>query len=195
MGGTLSKPKEHDDEKYPANYEKWVKLKTGEITFLRPVKESDGVLLTDLFSKLSRQAIQWRFLGFMRALPDDLLFQFTHMDYVKNFALVAIICEDLFEYAIAVGRYAWYSEIQMPELAFVVRDDWQGKGLGTILFHHIAEAARKNGFISFQSMVESGNTAMRGIIEKSGLPCIVSYKGGISYYESDISGISSIPAI
>jgi GNAT superfamily N-acetyltransferase len=186
----MSTPVDCDDKKYPVGYEKWVTLKTGEMTFVRPVKESDGALLTDLFSKLSQQTIYWRFFTHRSDLPDDLLFRFTHMDYVKNFALLAIIYEDLIESAIAVGRYVWDSETQMPELAFVVRDDWQGKGLGTILFLHIVEAAKKNGFIRFQASVESANTAMRKLFAKSNIPHVVSYKVGISYYEFDVSGMS-----
>lgn len=185
----MSETAEHDNVKYPVGYEKWITLKTGERIFVRPIKEGDAVLLKDLFSKLSQETIIARFLGPMKSLPDDMLFQFTHIDYVNNFALVATICEEIIESVVAVARYAWYSEIQMPESAFAIRDDWQGKGLGTILFRYIAEAAMKNGFMRFHCLVKSDNTVMRGIIEKSGFPYSMRYNSGFSSYESDISGI------
>lgn len=185
----MSKVEGHAIEKYPAGYERWVALKTGKFVFIRPIKTTDAPRLKDLFSRLSQETIHARFLGLMRALPDDLLYQFTHLDYISHFALAAAIREEPGESVIAVGRYAWNDEIQMPELAFAIRDDWQGKGLGTVLFHHIAEAAIKNGFIRFHCLVKPDNNAMRGIIEKSGFPYSVRYTGGFCYYESDISGI------
>lgn len=190
-GPSVVNPAEQESVKHPTGCEKLFRLKTGETFLLRPIRESDGGLLADLFSKLSAESIHLRFHSFMRSLSDSLLFQFTHIDFVKNYALVATVGEEFFECAIGVGRYMLCSENQMPELAFVVRDDWQGKGLGWILFKNIVAAARKNRFEHFQAMLESRNTAMGRIFAKSKLPHTIRNRQGVSYYEFDLSKISS----
>lgn len=187
---TVTAPDDHTESTCPVRGGQRVELRTAETVLLRPIAETDGPLLTDLFSRLSRQAIRWRFLGPVNVLSDDLLRQFTHLDYVRNFALAAVVHERSADRVIAVGRYAWNDEDRMPEAAVVVRDDWQGKGLGTILYARIAAAAARNGFRRFLSLIESDNAAMRSVIEKAGFPYEVVQKGILTCYIADISGLS-----
>jgi RimJ/RimL family protein N-acetyltransferase len=72
------------------------------------------------------------------------------------------------EEVIGVGRYAYDSESELPELAVVVRDDWQGKGLGSILLGRVINIGRENGFSCFQALIDSQNHTIMNIIKRSG---------------------------
>ena len=78
-------------EMYPSRYEAWVTLRDETKVFLRPVKEMDGPLLSELFSKLSQASVILRFLSPLHNLPEKLVYQFSHVDYKKDFGLVALI--------------------------------------------------------------------------------------------------------
>lgn len=155
-------------EMYPSCYEEWVPLRDGTKVFLRPVKATDGPLLSDLFAKLSQASIILRFLSPLHNLPEKLVHQFSHVDYKKDFGLIALIDLGDSSPIIGVGRYAFDSERERPELAFVVRDDWQGKGLGSILVLRVISIGRKNGFSRFGALMNPENETMMNIFKRSG---------------------------
>ena len=131
---------------YPAQYEGWLTLKNGKTVFIRPILQTDERLIVDLFNKLHDDSIYLRFLTPLNALPKDLLFRSTHIDYNKNFALAAVIREDGKDAIIAVGRYGYDPKDNVTDFAIVVRDDWQHNGLGKSLLGEILPLARNMAF-------------------------------------------------
>jgi RimJ/RimL family protein N-acetyltransferase len=154
-------------ESYPRRYEEWIELKNGRKVFLRPVKETDGPLLVDLFNKMSPSSVHLRFLSPLPQLPDQLVYRFTHLDYVKEFGLAALINEDSGP-IIGVARYAYDPETGMPELAIAVRDDWQGNGLGTIFLTRVINVGKENGYSRFSALVDPQNRTMMHLFKRSG---------------------------
>ena len=53
------------------------------------------------------------------------------------------------EQIIAVGTYYLNEKTNKAEVAFVVRDSWQGRGLGTFIFQHLITVAKRNGIDGF----------------------------------------------
>ena len=154
-------------ESYPSRYEEWVDLRNGRKVFLRPVKETDGPLLVELFEKMSPSSVHLRFLSPLHHLPDQLVYRFTHLDYVKDFGLVALINEDSGP-IIGVARYAYDPQTDMPEFAVAVRDDWQGNGLGSIFLTRVIKVGRENGYSRFSALVDPQNRTMMNIFKRSG---------------------------
>jgi acetyltransferase len=155
-------------EMYPSCYEEWVTLRDEAKIFLRPLKEMDGSLLSELFAKLSQATIVLRFLSPLHNLPEKLVYQFSHVDYKKDFTLVALTDVGPSSSIIGVSRYAYDSESEQPELAVVVRDDWQGKGLGSILLSRVIDIGRKNGFSRFGALINPENQTMINIFKRLG---------------------------
>ena len=155
-------------ETYPSRYEAWVTLRDETKVFLRPVKTTDGPLLLELFKKLSPSSVTLRFLSPMHNLPENLVYQFTHVDYKKDFGLIALIDIGNSSTIIGVGRYAYYPETEKPELAVVVRDDWQTKGLGSILLIRVINIGRENGFSHFGATIAPENQTIMNIFKRSG---------------------------
>jgi len=156
-------------EIYPGRYERSVNLRDGTEVFLRPVKETDGPLLLELFKKLSPSSVRLRFLSLLHGLPEELVYQFTHVDYKKSFGLVALSHRENSGPIIGVARYAYDSERELPELAVVVRDDWQGKGLGSILLSRVIGIGRENGFSRFEAMIDPQNQIIMNIFRQIGV--------------------------
>ncbi len=154
-------------ELYLSRYEEQVDLRNGRKVFLRAVKQTDGPLLVKLFDEMSPSSVRLRFLSPLPHLPDQLVYRFTHLDYRKDFGLAALINEN-FGPIIGVARYAYDPETDMPELAVAVRDDWQGYGLGTLLFIRVIKVGKENGYSRFSALVDPGNRTMMNIVKRSG---------------------------
>ena len=97
---------------------------------LRPIHADDEPRLGDLYDRLSRQTAYQRFFTVMRRLPPDWAHFLANVDYARRFALVAEDARAATPTLVGVARYEPVPNDDAAELAFVVQDSWQGKGLG-----------------------------------------------------------------
>ncbi|HNY64000.1 MAG TPA: GNAT family N-acetyltransferase [Deltaproteobacteria bacterium] len=163
---------------YPLQYEGKLLLKDGREVLLRPIKASDGDLIVDLFARISPQSLYQRFLRDIRSLPEEMLHHFTHVDYMSEFALVAVVKEQGRDALVAVGRYARGRDDDPTDLGIAVRDDWQGLGLGKALLERTVSVAREHGITRFGSMMDPRNTAMARILKDLGYEVKYDLRGG-----------------
>lgn len=173
------------NEPYPIQYEERIILKNGKSVFIRPLRETDEPLILNLFDKLGLDSIYLRFLTYLKSIPEDLLFQLTHIDYSSRFALVAVIHEADQDVVIAVARYCYDPDKAVTDFAIVVRDDWQRCGLGKSLLRKLFAVGRKNGIIRFVSVIDPGNHLMKHLLRDLGYPVKYSYING--YIQAEIS--------
>jgi acetyltransferase len=166
------------NEGYPIQYESWLKLKDGRTVFLRPILQTDECLLVDLFNKLDSYSRHMRFLGILDELPEKLLFQLTHINYVSEFALVAVIQEDGKDAIIAVGRYAYDPQDDATEFAVVVRDDWQHSGLGKLLLARNFAIGKEHGISRFVTMIDPENNIIKHILSELGYTVTYASRSG-----------------
>jgi acetyltransferase len=171
------------NEGYPTQYESRLTLKNGRKVFLRPLLQTDENLIVDLFKKLSSDSIYLRFLRPLNALPEDLLFQLTHIDYNNKFALVAVIQEDGKDSIIAVARYGYDPEDDVTDFAIVVRDDWQHYGLGKSLLLKIFAIGKEHGISRFVSIIDSTNKIIKQILRELGYTVKYFYRKGSTQVE------------
>jgi acetyltransferase len=156
------------DKNYPSQYEGFLTLKNGKEIFVRPIRSKDEPLIVDLSQKLSARSFYLRFLWRVHAIPKDLLYRFTHVNYVTDFALVAVIEEDSKESFIAVCRYMYNLAEDTTELALVVRDDWQNLGLGKSLLAKTVAIGKENDISRFKTIMDPRNDRMRCIFRDLG---------------------------
>jgi acyl-CoA hydrolase/ribosomal protein S18 acetylase RimI-like enzyme len=139
-------------------------LKDGRRLHIRPIEPSDGDMLRDLFYALSPETVMHRFMHALKRLPPAQIRQFVTLDYAEQLALVAIEHEEAPEREtqriIAVARYAVDPATGAAEVAFVVREDWQGQGLGMHLFRELIRVGRDRGIRKFTADVMADNRAM-----------------------------------
>ena len=147
---------------YPGELERELALRDGSVVRIRPIRPEDAPRLQDLHSRLSGESAYQRFFAIVRRLPPDWARTLASVDYRRRLALVVEAGADL----VGVGRYEPTSEEDTVEVAFVVQDSWQNRGLGTILFDAILQAAAARSFRRFRAYVLADNRRMLDLISR-----------------------------
>ena len=123
---------------YPSRWESDVVLADGGTVSVRPIRPADADALLRLHSRLSPEAIYLRYLSpHPRLSPEEIKF-LTEVDYRIRMAFVAVLGEEI----VAVARYEGKEGRQDAEVAFLVEDSQQGRGIGTLLLEYLAAKAR-----------------------------------------------------
>ena len=158
----------------PSRWEADVALRDGRPVHIRPIRPSDSQGLADFHRSLSRETIYLRFFAPYPELTERDLHRFTHVDHVDRVALVATIADQL----VGVGRYDRVDEGE-AEVAFVVHDDHQGRGLGSVLLEHLAAAARERGISRFVAEVLPTNRRMLATFHEAGYETSARLEDGV----------------
>jgi RimJ/RimL family protein N-acetyltransferase len=146
--------------RYPRELVRTIALKDGASAHVRPIRPDDEPRLVDLYERLSRHTAYQRFFTVMRRLPGDWYHFFANVDYVRRLALVAERETVAGHQLIGVGRYEPSEEANVAEVALVVEDGWQGRGLGAILLDAVLRAAQERGIDRFRADVLAENHRM-----------------------------------
>jgi GNAT superfamily N-acetyltransferase len=150
--------------RYPSELARDVETMGGLSVHLRPIRPDDAGRLTEFHQRLSSQSVYRRFFFMHLKLSVAETERFTHVDYVDRLALVAEHGGRL----VAVGRYERLPGTADAEVAFVVADEFQHQGIGTMLLEHLAHAALKNGIAAFVAQTLSENHDMLDVFMNSG---------------------------
>ena len=132
------------------------RLRDGTEILVRPIAPDDKRLLTAGFEQLSPQSRYQRFFTPQDRLSDRDLAYLTEIDHHDHEALVAI--DPAGGELIGVARYVRGSEPHLAEVAVVVGDPWQRRGVATSLLEHLVERARSVGITHFAALVMDENT-------------------------------------
>ena len=150
-------------EEYPEHWEADVILRDGRICHLRPILPEDGEALAAFHESLSAETVYYRFFAAYPRLTEKDVRRFTTVDFVDRVAILALIAGRI----IGVGRYDRIDRAE-AEIAFVISDEHQGRGLGSILLEHLAVAARERGITRFVAEVLPTNRRMLATFEEAG---------------------------
>jgi GNAT superfamily N-acetyltransferase len=146
-----------------------IALRDGTRVKIRPVIPSDKQRFLDGFARLSPASRYRRFLAPVDELTADMLRYFTEVDYRDHFAYVALLAERPDEPGIGVARYVRsVEEPQVAEAAVTVVDEYQGRGLGTVLLEALGAVALENGIRRFRGIAMEGNTPIRDLLTRVG---------------------------
>jgi acyl-CoA hydrolase/RimJ/RimL family protein N-acetyltransferase len=165
---------------YPFREACAARLPGGEGVLVRPARIADEGPLQEFFYALSDETVYRRFFGAKNTFSHAEMQKLVDLDYEKNLALVACAGEGAGESEAIVGVAVYDADPAdgLAEVAFVVRDDWQGKGLGTLLMRRIAEAGRARGLRGFKADVLAENQRMLAVFHESGLEVSARLDGG-----------------
>jgi acyl-CoA hydrolase/GNAT superfamily N-acetyltransferase len=164
---------------YPSELERWVKLKDGSQIFVRPLRLTDEPLVRELFYRLSPESVHYRFFQMLKSMPHQKLQELLRVDYESDMALIGLTASDESGHAVAIAHYMKDPKTNFAESAFLVRDDWQGKGIGTALMAALADAARVAGIAGFTGEVLMENHGMLRVFHKCGYAVESSLNEGV----------------
>jgi acyl-CoA hydrolase/GNAT superfamily N-acetyltransferase len=177
------------ETEYPEELAKSLTLKNGSRVVLRPIKPSDASMKQHLFYSLSKDAVAKRYLGSLRAMPLKRVWPYVIVDYRDEMVLVGTTMEEGRESIIAIGSYSRVPNTDLAEVALLVRDDWQNQGLGTTLFHYLAEIAQKHRITGFTAWVLADNNRMIHIFKKSGYPMKYRIEGDLYHVSLELKSM------
>jgi acyl-CoA synthetase (NDP forming)/GNAT superfamily N-acetyltransferase len=153
---------------YPARWESDVILLDGSTMHIRPIRPTDGPRIEALHQRLSPETIYFRFFSPLSKLSPKMLDRFINVDYVERLALIGELGDDI----IAVARYEQLSSTweggPEAEVAFLVDDAHQGKGIGTVMLEHLTGAAKQAGIVRFVADTLAENGRMLRVFHDAG---------------------------
>ncbi|MFJ9744046.1 GNAT family N-acetyltransferase, partial [Streptomyces sp. NPDC101166] len=166
----------------------------GGVVGLRPITPDDAEALERFHTALSDRTRYLRYFGpYPRMTPKD-LYRTTHVDYRDRVGLVTELGDEI----IAVGRYEYLADRPGPraaEVAFVVADEHQGRGLGSILLEHLAGAAAENDIETFVAEVLAENNAMVQVFRDAGYQVQRSRDGSVLHLEFAIDPTEALLSV
>jgi GNAT superfamily N-acetyltransferase len=157
-------------------------LRDGVIVELGRMRPDDGARLLRFHHRLSADAIYFRFFGVHPELRTDELFRFTHVDHRHREAVVAVAEGEI----VGVARFDRMPGGSAAEVAFIVTDSWQGRGLGRVLFDRLVAVARTVGITEFVAYTLAENQRMLGLFHHCGLPVSSRFENGVMKVTIDL---------
>ena len=165
----------HDEDGYPAELESQLTLAGGRRVRIRALHTCEAEPIRALYRRLSDTSRYLRFLSPMPTPPDAVVRALACVDHRRSVALVA---EDA--RADAEGRVIGLAGFSAAEVAVVVRDDWQGRGVGDALVATLLDAAEARGFHRFVASIAADNPAMRKLLARYGRVVTSEMRFGVS---------------
>ena len=139
-------------------------LRDGTLVTLRGIRPEDESALTALYERLSPQTAYQRFFTVMRRLPPNWGHILANVDYDRRLAIVALGPEGTL---IGVARYVYDDPSHEAEIAIVIEDPWQSRGLGTLLLGELLAYAEGKGIRHFRAYVLADNVRMLKLLRRS----------------------------
>jgi acyl-CoA hydrolase/RimJ/RimL family protein N-acetyltransferase len=159
-------PPSTDDLLFIEEYKSQLKLRNGKTLSFRPMLPSDEFAYRNFFYSLQEKTIYMRFFYKMKLFSHEVVQrQWAMVDYRKNMSLVGQVRIGRYKEIMAIGSYAQESETR-AEVAFVVREDFQGQGVASHLLIEMERIARLNGYTGFVATVLRENEAMLKVFKK-----------------------------
>jgi acyl-CoA hydrolase/RimJ/RimL family protein N-acetyltransferase len=138
----------------------------GKSVEIRPLLPSDEFEYRNFFYSLKEETIYMRFFYRMKLFSHEMAQkQWASVDYRKNISLVGVVQIRGHKEIVAIGSYADEGSGR-AEVAFVVREDHQGKGISSHMLVQLESIARENGFKGFTATVLKENKPMMHVFKK-----------------------------
>ena len=168
-----------DQVDYPEELEHYSTLRDGTEIFFRPVKPTDEPALAEMLYSLSEKSVKTRYMTGTMSFPHSDVQQLANIDYKKDLAIVGVVPGISDEEVVAIAQYFLDPETQSAEVAFLVQDEWQSRGMGTFLLDYISKVAQQRGVKKFIAKVLPNNKAMLSVFYNSGYKVNTKFDGEV----------------
>lgn len=174
-------PPSSEDLHFLEAYKSTFVMRNGKTMEIRPLQPSDEFAYRNFFYSLREETIYFRFFYKMKLFSHEVVQkQWANVDYRKNMSLIGMVQKGGHKEIMAIGSYA--DDGDRAEVAFVVREDYQGQGVASHFLEKLEAIARENDYKGFTATVLKENGAMLRVFKRRYPNAKVSMSGG-----SDIS--------
>ncbi|NMO02437.1 GNAT family N-acetyltransferase [Gordonia sp. TBRC 11910] len=153
-----------DRPSYPEDWRADVLAADGGVVHIRPITPDDAAKLVAFHARLSEQTRYLRYFEPYPTMSPNDVYRATHVDNRYRVGLIALLGDEI----IAVGVYEGRPDSTTAEVAFVVADEHQRRGLGSVLLEHLAGAAADSGIETFEAAILAENPSMVRVFEDAG---------------------------
>ena len=162
---------------YPLHWEADVLLADGGVVHVRPSGPADAAAIRAMHGRLSAKTLYLRYFSPVSTVSERKIAIFTDVDHDSRVGLVAVLGGEM----IAAGTYHRYpvGDTDAAEVALLVEDSQQGRGVGSILLEHLAAAAQERGIRRFTAEVLGQNTTMLRVFVDAGYTVHQQYNSGM----------------
>ncbi|MBN1496488.1 MAG: GNAT family N-acetyltransferase [Spirochaetes bacterium] len=151
---------------YPADIETVKTFSEGLEVKFRPIRPSDEDMMRRLFYQFSDESKYLRYFTRVSAMPHKEMQKYVSIDYIDTFSIVGVITRNKIEEIIAEGRYALYPREKKHELAFIVDEEFQGKGIASFLAEYLIKIAGERSIKTLYANVLPENKKMLAVFNK-----------------------------
>jgi acyl-CoA hydrolase/GNAT superfamily N-acetyltransferase len=141
-------------------------FKGGIHAHIRLVKASDESMMRDLFYNLSESSVYFRYFSPRKSMPHDNLQKYVNLREEEGCSLVATIGPPEHRRIIAEARYMFEPGYEFPDVAFMVDEHFQRRGLASSLLHYLIDIGKERNVKGFKADVLFSNKPMLRIFEK-----------------------------
>ncbi len=177
----MSDPEQTPADTWPAHWAADVVLRDGRTAHMRPISPRDTDALVAFYADVSAESKYYRFFAPMPTLSERDLQRFTNVDHRDRVAFVLTVAEKI----LAFASYELLPSGE-AEVAFLVQDAHQGRGIGQLLLEHLGQAARERGVHRFVAEVLPDNQRMLQVFYDQGYQVAGDWDEGVMHLEFNI---------
>ncbi len=174
------------------NFSEYALLRDGRTVLLRTSTKEDAAAVNALMHSVSRESLAMRFMGAVAHVSSSIIEIMCSGDPRDRLSLLAIIGHEPDSRVVGIGSYISLGVGGKAEVSFLVHDDFQGRGISTLLLERLAGIAAGHGFVGFEAEVLYENQQMIKVFRDSGFEVHQAMEGGSIHVQFPVSGLASL---
>jgi predicted CoA-binding protein/RimJ/RimL family protein N-acetyltransferase len=174
------------------HYSEYALLRDGESVLLRAAAATDVPAVEAFMGTVSRASLQMRFMAAVAQVSRSAIEFMCTGEPRDRLCLLAIVGQGPDSRVVGTGSYTAIGVGRKAEVAFLVQDEFQGRGISTLLLERLAGVAAGSGFTGFEAEVLYENEAMIKVFRDSGFEVQQAVDGGSIHVEFPVGGLASL---
>jgi len=173
-------------------YRENVLLKDGQGLYFKPAVQEDFPHVESFMKRLSRESLRMRFMASVSEVSQNIIKDLCSGDFKQSGSILALTGDNEEKKVVGIGNYIAVGNGHTAEVALLVEDKYQGKGIGTLLLERLAGLAAANGFIELEAEVLPDNQSMINVFNSSGFQKHKVWNSDTVHIELPVSGAASL---
>ena len=173
-------------------YKEHVLLKNGQGLLFKPATEKEIPLVESFMKRVSRESLRMRFMAAMSEVPKNIVVDLCKGDFKECGCILAIVGEKKNEKVVGLGNYIGMGNGRTAEIAFLIEDVYQGKGISTLLLERLAGLAAANGYVELEAEVLPDNQPMINVFNSSGFEKHKVWDSDTVHFEIPVNGAAAL---